>query len=286
MKKLIILLFLWSTVKAQTYNTVLTNGTASSLFPNHTSYALSTKGAMFGAGFNLQPVALNWTLLGDNTYWDNVAAIYKPINTGYGSAVLLFNGGIWFKTMPSLTAGSTAGTNYTPAYFGGDGWVGLGGNNLNNAPVGAAIVISPSKTIAIHAPPAGTSILPMVVWDAADSTLKQIPQTSAAPTMTLGTGAGTGATKTISGSDFKGSFTITTGTAPLVSQTVATITFTITGNRIPMVMPADGNTPPLGNVSSGGSVYVTGGSSSFALVNTGATALIASRTYSYYYITQ
>lgn len=107
-------------------------------------------------------------------------------------------------------------------------------------------------------------------------------------TVTLGTGAGTGATFSIEGSATAGRFTLNTGSSPAAAQIVAT--FTLNPSLAPLMTGVAGMTTKAGNSAAGlfeaaSGTYINVGSgnvAAFMAVN--STALTASTTYVWNYI--
>ena len=102
-----------------------------------------------------------------------------------------------------------------------------------------------------------------------------------AATIAVGTGAGTSPTNASAGSDLDGLINITTGTLPVASATVATITFTSTKTSAPACTfsPAGPNTALL----SGTSMVYLSASTTVATFTAGATALAAATQYKWAY---
>jgi hypothetical protein len=107
----------------------------------------------------------------------------------------------------------------------------------------------------------------------------------AAPTLTAGAGAGTTPTVSVSGTDTNGVISVTTGTTPGTSATVATITFAAAFAATPksiFLTPANSGAAAL---SGDRAVWADAGNLSvngFTL-NVGTSALAASTTYKWYY---
>lgn len=118
--------------------------------------------------------------------------------------------------------------------------------------------------------------------------IRPIAFTSTTPSYTLGTGAGTGASCTITGSDAAGYISITTGTTPTAGGDVVTISFssTLTNTPTSVQLTAAGENAAVDY----NKVFVDQSSSSTSSVlikNISTTALQASTTYKFYYtITQ
>lgn len=108
---------------------------------------------------------------------------------------------------------------------------------------------------------------------------------SSTPAIAAGAGAGTSPTVTIFGDDLGGYITVTTGTLPTLSATIATITFNIAYAATPKMVhisPANVNSSALNGL---GMIFVNQASittTSFALTS-GPTALTAATTYQWYY---
>ncbi len=101
----------------------------------------------------------------------------------------------------------------------------------------------------------------------------------AAPTSSEGTGAGTSPSgKTIAGSDYNGTYAITTGTTPASTATLTTITFAATWDSAPNchVWPATTATMAL---ASGAQPQVTASTTTTFTITTGGTALAGSTAY-------
>lgn len=105
------------------------------------------------------------------------------------------------------------------------------------------------------------------------------------PTIAAGTGAGTTPTVTVAGSDQGGLITVTTGTTPTASATVATVTFGqafSTAPRAVILTPAGPNSAPL---SGNAQVYLDSASTTATafVLKVGSTALTAATAYKWHY---
>ena len=98
-----------------------------------------------------------------------------------------------------------------------------------------------------------------------------------APTISVGTGAGTSPTVSISGTDLAFKITLTTGTLPTASATVCTVTFNTayTASPHPHLTPASANAALLSGVTM---VWPSATTTTYAL-NSGTTGLTAATTY-------
>jgi len=105
------------------------------------------------------------------------------------------------------------------------------------------------------------------------------------PGIAAGTGAGTGPTVSVTGTDLGGFISVTTGTAPTLSATVVTITFNVaygTAPRCVSLTPANALTAALSGL---GMVFVdqAGITTTTFAITAGATALTGSVAYKWYY---
>lgn len=107
-----------------------------------------------------------------------------------------------------------------------------------------------------------------------------------APGIAAGTGAGTSPTVSLAGNDVSGVITITTGTSPSASATVATITFANAFAAAPKsvtLTPAEGNA---GALTGTGAVFagLSGISTTVWTMTVGSSALAAATTYKFNYV--
>lgn len=118
----------------------------------------------------------------------------------------------------------------------------------------ASSTITDAATFAISgAPTAGTNATitnPYALWvqagnsrfDGTEVQVKHLRGTTSAPSISGGTGAGTGPTVSIAGNDLSGYITVTTGTSPAgTNAIIATITFNIAYSAAPIVLVLPGN---------------------------------------------
>jgi hypothetical protein len=200
--------------------------------------------------------------------------------------------GFWF----TLTRGNTytegsSGTLGTgaSAWFGDETWA-----------AGSATTYTIGSTLFINGPPAaGTNVTittPYSLFIFSGNTFTggsiftgsnqsinsgHFVGNSVAPTIAAGAGAGTSPTVSIAGTDQSGVITVTTGTLPTASATVATITynFAYPNATYPVLMPANSSTALLSGATM---VFTTGGTTTFVITG-GTTGLTAATTYSWYY---
>lgn len=214
----------------------------------------------------------------------------------------LFIQGSGATTGLANTAGSrtqvTAGT-YTDNATASSGTATYWGSDLFNSATLAAsntsVTYTNAATIYVKAPTAGTNITitnPLSVEastgnisiDAGNLQTNSIRSNGLAPAIAAGTGAGTSPTISISGSDMAGTITLTTGTLPTLSATIATITYNVPYGIKPHVVltPVNSNAALLSGVTM---VYVNDASSSNSVfvLTAGTTALSAATAYTWYY---
>lgn len=202
--------------------------------------------------------------------------------------------GFWFnmKAGNTFTEGSSGAIGSgASAYFGG-----------NTFTAGSATTYTNAATLQINgAPTAGTNVTFSNVWALyvaagngffggnISSTIGNAAtfthflgnnQSTNAPTIAAGAGAGTSPSVSISGGDQDGLITVTTGTLPTGSATVATITYgyAFPNNSYVVLYPANTVTAALGTLM----VYTTGSASNFTLTSPVA-GLGASATYKWNY---
>lgn len=105
----------------------------------------------------------------------------------------------------------------------------------------------------------------------------------ASPGIAGGTGAGTGPTVSISGSDLAGFITVVAGTTPTASATIATITFSVPYTSAPrciMIRPANSLTSALGGGEYADQASITTNLFIFAIQGV---TLSAGQTYKWFY---
>lgn len=101
------------------------------------------------------------------------------------------------------------------------------------------------------------------------------------PSIAAGSGAGTSPTISITGTDMGGVITLTTGTTPGLSATIATITYQLTwgNNSWPVLTSANAATAALSGTTM---VFTTGSTSNFTITS-GTVALTGATTYKWYF---
>jgi len=113
--------------------------------------------------------------------------------------------------------------------------------------------------------------------------VKHIIGSSSAPTIAAGTGAGTSPTVSVSGNDLAHKVTITTGTSPTASATVATITFNVAYGAAPKIILTPVNSAAAA-LSGTTQIYVDDASTTTTVyvIKVGSGGLTASTTYLFY----
>lgn len=118
-----------------------------------------------------------------------------------------------------------------------------------------------------------------------DQKIKHLVGTTSAPTIAAGTGAGTSPTVSIAGTDLGGYISVTTGTLPTLSATVATVTFNVAYGVTPraiVLTPANSNAALLNGVNM---VYINqaGITTTTFAITAGTTALTAATAYQWFF---
>jgi hypothetical protein len=200
------------------------------------------------------------------------------INMGINSST--FNGTIGaandaylYNTGSTLWIGNTSpGISGSIKFFAG-----------NNATT-TAMMISSSGYIGI-----GTTTPSSSLDVNGDLTVKHIVGKTGPLAVTLSTGAGTGATYSITGSDLAGVITVTTGTSPAANATIVLLNYFagLTSPGYPLITPANLNSSVLNGSGASGAkqVYVdTGANPSISFtIKSSTTGLTAGTIYKWYY---
>jgi len=108
---------------------------------------------------------------------------------------------------------------------------------------------------------------------------------SSTPSISAGTGAGTGATVNISGSDMAGWISVVAGTAPSTSATIATITFNVAYSTAPVCISLTPANISGATLSAASMVYVNraGITTTTFAITSGTAGLTTLGTYEWYY---
>lgn len=104
--------------------------------------------------------------------------------------------------------------------------------------------------------------------------------TTSAPSITAGTGSGTGGSCSVSGTDASGQITINTGTAPSSSATICTLTYSTTYGSTARIVISSANAASAALL---GSLYADSNNANFAVYST-TPALSGSSTYKLNYL--
>jgi hypothetical protein len=247
-------------VSGSTINTIVGKANIN----NYTQLNITNKNA--GAAASADIVATNDTGT-ENGNFINMGINSSTFNGTIGAA----NDAYLYNTGSTLWIGNTSpGISGSIKFFAG-----------NNATT-TAMMISSSGYIGI-----GT-ITPSSSLDVnGDLTVKHIVGKTGVPTIVSGSGAGVGATVSITGSDLAGTITLTTAGTPSPNATIATISYNtvLTSVGYPLITPANLNSAALGITGSTKPVFVdvaTASNLSFIL-KSGTNGLTTGLTYRWYY---
>ncbi len=177
----------------------------------------------------------------------------------------------------SSVAMTTSATNYLYLTDAGALVVNTSGFPANTYHIRIATVVAGSGTI--------TSIADARV-QLGSSGADPLVTTGTVSTISAGAGAGTGPTVSVTGTPHAGQITVTTGSAPTASATVATVTFASAFAATPqtvLLIPANANAAAL---TGNGAVYcdVANLTTAHFLLSVGSSALAATTTYKWYFI--
>lgn len=193
------------------------------------------------------------------TFMDGVNFVFgTTTGTKFGTATTQKIG--FFNATPIVQPGATTD-------------LGTALSNLGLRASGTAYPITTSGAIAFSGTTAHTN---------ASNTFRHISGNTAVASSTLGAGAGTAPTSTLTGcTDMAGLIQITTGTTPGSSATLITVTFGAAYTAAPNIIltPANANAAALsGNTQ----LFPTGNTGTF-LITTGTVGLTAATVYKWYY---
>jgi hypothetical protein len=230
-----------------------------------------------GGGYG-SPGPYNTNSNGDkiNLYANGSAAFYEA-RIGIGSST-----NFWFKSTPATgTAGVFewyCGSSVSLAATLSSGGLALTATAPATSTTTGALIVG--ANVGFSGNSGGPSFLGGNLTVAGTATSSHASGSGAAPTAVAGTGAGTGGTVTVAGTDRAGVITITTGTTPLLNAVIATMTFSVNYATAPNVILQQA-TASASNLS--GIPYVTTTTSTF-VTNSATTPLTASTVYKYYYV--
>lgn len=238
-----------------------------------------------------------------NMQWDNTGKtlVLGPISGSFNNN-LFIRGATLTGNIPSLSTGfrihSELGT-YTDNTTSASGTVAtqFATETFSGATLAASnsnVTYTNGTTMYITAPTAGTNItftnkyalrtLGNVAVTSGFLETNSIRSNGSVPGIAAGAGAGTSPTISISGSDMSGTISLTTGTLPSLSATVATITYNVDYGSKPRVVltPANSNASLLSGVNA---AFVDDGASSSSafVITAGTTALGAATSFVWYY---
>lgn len=105
-----------------------------------------------------------------------------------------------------------------------------------------------------------------------------------APTIAVGSGAGTGATVTVDGNDIEGIITLTAGTSPTASATVFTLTFFDSFSTAPKGVMLVGASETVATLPAGRQpFFLSVSTTTFVIENADANGLVSATVYKYVY---
>jgi hypothetical protein len=106
---------------------------------------------------------------------------------------------------------------------------------------------------------------------------------SGSPTIGGSTGAGTSPTVSVTGSDVAGLITVTPGSSPATSATVATVTYNTSYGTAPNAVSLTPANAAAAALSGNASVYLSASNAGTFVITSGSTALTASTQYKWWY---
>jgi hypothetical protein len=253
---------------------------------DHTGAAMVGNGIMVSNCCEISPGLYGQILITGNTFTgglDSTAIVSRmmarAISVGINAYdVTAVNNTIRYATFPIFTEG-IRGHFADNSVFGGSAGnyaIWLYTSSSENTVAGNRIYCNPALTSGCNTE---------VRNDGATSNLITGNVRPGRPTIAAGTGAGTTPTVTVTGDHTSGYITVTTGSAPLPSATVATITYASNHGNVRVSIPLSPANSNAAALSGGGQVYVdlSESNGSAFVVKVGGTQLAPRTQYSWFY---
>jgi hypothetical protein len=270
-----------------------------------TSLTIENRSGLNGALFANSGLDLvDFAFLGKSGYQNNIRVASTTFTHGYnntvgefdfvndttgssgGSAVLAMGEGStqFYTNAPGQVSINVAGKTNPQAALAVNGGVSVGSYAATVAAPANGLIVSGSVGVG-SASPAGLLSVgasnQFQVDGSGDVTVRQIVGSGAAPTISVGGGAGTGASATITGTAISGVISVTTGTSTASSAAVASVAWSLSAATPPQgcsLMPRNATAAAVT-----GTIFTGSPSTSGWTVNAGANALAASTSYSWTY---
>jgi hypothetical protein len=272
-----------------------------------TSLTLENRDGLNGALFQNAGIELvDFGFLDSASYQSNLRVSSNGFTNGYNNAKGEFDFVVNTTAQGGTPAVSTMfmGANSTQLYPGSQGQVSINVPARTNP--NAALAVNGSVSVGsyagtVAAPASGLIVSGSVgigssspagllsvgssnqfqVDGSGDVTVRQIVGSGATPTVSAGSGAGSGASVTVSGTVISGVVTVTTGSGPAASAALATVGWTLASGTPPQgcsLMPRNAAA-----ASATGTIYTSAPATGGWTVNVGPTALSGSTAYAWSY---
>jgi len=246
----------------------------------------------------------------------DLGLISAPANDNALTQVLVRDGTtgkVKYRTAASLAGGSSSGAQYLMQFSDGAGgfssdaslYYMAGGTRYLNSDAGGfragdgtggghGATIAPTQFTVSYGSASnytfsGTGSVNNWIFNSGNVTVPHLAGNTSSPSIAAGTGAGTGPTVSVSGTDLAGTVTVTTGTAPSgANAIIATITFNAAYGSAPRVMLTAANRNANGLVGLNqilvpASGQTNGVTTTTFVIEANTTALAASTTYLWTY---